>query len=69
MLVELIKRIDDWEKENGRECQENIMATSMSETDIKKLMQWPHTNICSDGSSGEHIRGVMELLQECLVNM
>jgi len=40
MLVELIKRIDDWEKENGRECQENIMATSMSETDIKKLMQF-----------------------------
>src|SRR5436190_199385 len=58
MLVELIKRIDDWEKENGRDCQENIMATSMSETDIKKLMQWPHTNICSDGSSGgTHPRG------------
>ena len=30
----------------------------MSETDIKKLMQWPHTNICSDGSSGgTHPRG------------
>ena len=58
MLVELIARIDDWEKKNNRECQENIMATSMSETDIKKLMQWPHTNICSDGSSGgTHPRG------------
>ena len=58
MLVELIKRIDDWKKENGRECQENIMATSMSETDIKKLMEWAHTNICSDGSSGgTHPRG------------
>jgi N-acyl-D-amino-acid deacylase len=58
MLVELIARIDDWEKENGRECQENIMATSMSEADIKKLMQWSHTNICSDGSSGgTHPRG------------
>jgi N-acyl-D-amino-acid deacylase len=58
MLVELIKKIDDWEKENGRDCQENIMATSMSEADIKKLMQWPHTNICSDGSSsGTHPRG------------
>jgi N-acyl-D-aspartate/D-glutamate deacylase len=34
------------------------MATSMSETDIKKLMQWPYTNICSDGSSsGTHPRG------------
>jgi len=58
MLVELIARIDDWEKKNDRECQENIMATSMSESDIKKLMQWSHTNICSDGSSaGTHPRG------------
>ena len=58
MLVELIARIDDWEMKNGRECQENIMATSMSESDIKKLMQWSHTNICSDGSSGgTHPRG------------
>jgi len=58
MLVELIARIDDWEKKNNRDCQENIMATSMSETDIKKLMQWPFTNICSDGSSsGTHPRG------------
>jgi len=30
----------------------------MSEADIKKLMQWSHTNICSDGSSGgTHPRG------------
>ena len=58
MLVELIARIDDWEKKNSRECQENIMATSMNEADIKKLMQWPHTNICSDGASaGTHPRG------------
>jgi len=58
MLVQLIARIDEWEKKNKRECQENIMATSMSEADIKKLMQWPHTNICSDGSSGgTHPRG------------
>jgi N-acyl-D-aspartate/D-glutamate deacylase len=58
MLVELIARIDDWEKKTERECQENIMATSMSEADIKKLMQWSHTNICSDGSSaGTHPRG------------
>ncbi len=58
LLVELIARIDNWEKKNDRECQENIMATSMSEADIKKLMLWPHTNICSDGSSaGTHPRG------------
>ena len=58
MLVELIARIEDWEKKNKRGCEEGIMATSMNETDIKKLMQWPHTNICSDGSSsGTHPRG------------
>ncbi|HEV8273306.1 MAG TPA: amidohydrolase family protein, partial [Chitinophagaceae bacterium] len=58
MLIELIARIDDWEKKNKRDCQENIMATSMDEADIKKLMQWPYTNICSDGSSsGTHPRG------------
>ena len=58
MLVELIARIDDWEKKNNRECDEGIMATSMNENDIKKLMQWPQANICSDGSSsGTHPRG------------
>ena len=58
MLVELIARMDAWEKKNNRECRENIMATSMDEADIKKLMQWPYSNICSDGSSkGSHPRG------------
>jgi len=58
MLVELIARIEEWEKKNNRGCDEGIMATSMNETDIKKLMQWPHANICSDGSSsGTHPRG------------
>ena len=58
MLVELIARILDWEKKNNKDCDEGIMATSMNEADIKKLMQWPHANICSDGSSnGGHPRG------------
>lgn len=58
MLVELIARIDDWEKKNNRECDEGIMATSMNENDIKKLMKWPQANICSDGSSSStHPRG------------
>jgi N-acyl-D-amino-acid deacylase len=58
MLVELIARLDDCEKKNNSECRENIMATSMAEADIKKLMQWPHTCICSDGNSnGSHPRG------------
>ncbi len=58
MLVELIARIEAWEKKNNRGCDEGIIATSMDEADIKKLMQWPFANICSDGSStGGHPRG------------
>lgn len=58
MLVELIARIEAWEKANNKECRESIMATSMAEADITKLMQWKHANICSDGSSsGRHPRG------------
>jgi len=58
MLTELIARIEKFEKENKRSCDEGILATSMNETDIKKLMSWPQANICSDGSSfGGHPRG------------
>ncbi len=58
MLLELIARIDKWEKEHNGECRESIMARSMAEQDITRLMQWPFTNICSDGSStGRHPRG------------
>jgi len=58
MLIELIARIEKWEKEHNGECRESIMARSMAEADITRLMQWPLTNICSDGSStGRHPRG------------
>ena len=57
MLIELIRRLDECDKKNG-ECNGSIVATSMDENDVKKLMQWPHSNICSDGSSsGRHPRG------------
>ena len=37
---------------------ESVVATSMSEPDIKKLMAWEHTNFCSDGAlDGAHPRG------------
>ncbi|MBI5856513.1 MAG: amidohydrolase family protein [Sphingobacteriales bacterium] len=58
MLVELIARLDSFTIKNGHEAEEDIMATSMAEDDIKKMMQWPHTNLCSDGASnGSHPRG------------
>ncbi len=57
MLIELIRRMDECDKKGG-DCSGSIVATSMDEKDVKKLMQWPHTNICSDGSSsGRHPRG------------
>ena len=57
MLIELIKRLDDCDKKNG-ECSGSIVATSMSESDIDKLLHWKHSNICSDGASyGRHPRG------------
>ncbi|HEV8505492.1 MAG TPA: D-aminoacylase [Chitinophagaceae bacterium] len=58
MLTELIARIEKFERENKRACDEGILATSMDENDIKKLMNWTQANICSDGSSfGGHPRG------------
>ena len=57
MLIELIRRMDQCDKKGG-DCSGSIVATSMDEQDVMKLMQWPHTNICSDGSSsGRHPRG------------
>jgi len=57
MLIELIRRLDECDKKGG-ECNGSIVATSMDENDVKKLMQWSHSNICSDGSSsGRHPRG------------
>ena len=57
MLIELIRRLDECDRKGG-DCSGSIVATSMDENDVKKLMQWPYTNICSDGSSsGRHPRG------------
>ncbi|MFZ9503832.1 MAG: N-acyl-D-amino-acid deacylase family protein [Cyclobacteriaceae bacterium] len=57
MLIELIRRLDVCEQSHG-DCSGSIVATSMDEADIVKLMQWEHTSICSDGSSsGRHPRG------------
>jgi N-acyl-D-amino-acid deacylase len=57
MLLELIRRLDQCDTK-GQECDGSIVATSMEEEDVKKLMKWNYTNICSDGSSsGRHPRG------------
>lgn len=39
-------------------ADEGIMARSMTDEDIGRLYQWPHTNVCSDGGlDGPHPRG------------
>lgn len=42
----------------GEKGVESIIATSMDERDIERLMTWRHTNICTDGElDGAHPRG------------
>ncbi len=44
--------------EESHEQGPTIVATSMDERDVARLMQWPWANICSDGTSaGGHPRG------------
>jgi N-acyl-D-amino-acid deacylase len=43
---------------DSAERRESVIGVSMSEADISTFLQWPHTNICSDGAmSGGHPRG------------
>jgi N-acyl-D-amino-acid deacylase len=56
-LIKLIQDLALCQKTNP-DCGSSIVATSMTEPDIQKIMQWPNTSICSDGaSSGRHPRG------------
>lgn len=57
LLIDLIRELDACETRDEN-CSGSIVATSMSEVDMKALLRWPHTMICSDGSSsGRHPRG------------
>ena len=43
--------------ENGN--VEGVIATSMNDADVAKLIAWPYTNICSDGTLVDrHPRGI-----------
>ncbi len=56
-LIELI-RMAEAMKAGGREGVENIIATSMIESDLEQLLAWPETNLCTDGQlDGRHPRG------------
>ncbi len=57
-LMGLIRESLAFERDFPGKGGESVVATSMDEPDIVKLMQWDHTNICSDGSlDGAHPRG------------
>lgn len=57
-LMGLIREALAWEKANPGQDGESVVATSMSEDDVSKLIAWEHANICSDGAlGGAHPRG------------
>jgi len=56
-FMDLIAESEAMTAETG-EAADMIIGTSMQEKDIKTLMIWPHTNICTDGSLADgHPRG------------
>jgi N-acyl-D-aspartate/D-glutamate deacylase len=57
-LMDLIRESLAYEEKTGETDVESVIATSMSEADIERLMNWPHTNLCTDGSLvASHPRG------------
>jgi len=59
-LMGLIRESLAYERRLGGEAGvvESVVATSMVEPDIRRLMAWAHSNICSDGElDGAHPRG------------
>ncbi|HEX6057990.1 MAG TPA: D-aminoacylase [Gemmatimonadaceae bacterium] len=56
-LMDLIRLSLEAEAAGG-DGDESVVATSMDERDIERIMRWPHTNFCSDGAlAGAHPRG------------
>jgi N-acyl-D-aspartate/D-glutamate deacylase len=58
-LMNLIAIAAEFEVKNPdyEEGIEAIMAKSMADIDVSNFLNWPKTNICSDGSSSGHPRG------------
>jgi N-acyl-D-amino-acid deacylase len=57
-FMSLIAQSEALQKETGQRS-DMIIGTSMREEDIKILMAWPHSNICTDGSLNDlHPRGI-----------
>lgn len=57
-LMDLIREAQAYRERTGEENVESVIATSMSEADIDRILQWPWINICTDGElRGSHPRG------------
>jgi len=62
-LIDLIREAETWRAARGSNGGididvESVIATSMDEADIDRLLAWPFTNICTDGElDGSHPRG------------
>ena len=57
-LMYLVAAAQSYQKLHpGSDDIEAIMGKSMSEEDVMTFLNWPHTNICSDGANGGHPRG------------
>ena len=56
-FTHLAQGAERWKREHGRRA-EMIIATSMKDADIDLLLNWPETNICTDGGLRDlHPRG------------
>ncbi|MGE0439958.1 MAG: amidohydrolase family protein [Gemmatimonadales bacterium] len=58
-LMALIRESIAWEKAHPDSGgSESVVATSMTEPDVDRLLAWPHANVSSDGAlDGAHPRG------------
>ena len=58
-LMDLIREAETWGKAHPEvEDVESVIGTSMDEADVTKLLQWPWSNVCTDGAlDGAHPRG------------
>lgn len=56
-LIELVRRAEAM-RADGEEDVESVIATSMVEPDIERLLRWPEMAFCTDGAlDGSHPRG------------
>jgi N-acyl-D-amino-acid deacylase len=57
-LMDLIREAQTYQEVHRENTSESVIAKSMDEADIERLMNWPHTNLCTDGSLvASHPRG------------